>query len=51
LTIIDSSVAVKWFVSDAEPRRRQALAVLEEACAEPNRFAVPELFYNLKARE
>jgi predicted nucleic acid-binding protein len=46
LTIIDTSVAVKWFVADNEPKRTEALSVLESICEEPNRFAVPELFFN-----
>jgi predicted nucleic acid-binding protein len=46
LTIIDTSVAVKWFIADDEPKRAQALSVLESICAEPHRFAVPELFFN-----
>jgi predicted nucleic acid-binding protein len=46
LIIIDSSVAVKWFIADDEPKRKEALAVLENLCAEPHRYAVPELFFN-----
>lgn len=46
LTIIDTSVAVKWFVTGDEPGRSEALAVLENLCAEPNRYIVPELFFN-----
>jgi predicted nucleic acid-binding protein len=46
LTIIDTSVAVKWFIADDEPKRKEALSVLEGVCAEPHRFAVPELFFN-----
>jgi hypothetical protein len=46
LTIIDTSVAVKWFVSDGEPKRKEALIVLDTICCEPHRYAVPELFFN-----
>jgi predicted nucleic acid-binding protein len=46
LTIIDTSVAVKWFVADNEPKRTEALFVLESICVEPGSFAVPELFFN-----
>jgi predicted nucleic acid-binding protein len=46
LTIIDASVAVKWFIADNEPKRSEALSVLESICAEPGSFAVPELFFN-----
>jgi predicted nucleic acid-binding protein len=46
LTIIDTSIAVKWFIADDEPKRPEALSVLERICAEPHRFAVPELFFN-----
>jgi predicted nucleic acid-binding protein len=46
LTIIDTSIAVKWFISDDEPKRKEALSVLDRICAEPHRFAVPELFFN-----
>jgi predicted nucleic acid-binding protein len=46
LTIIDTSVAVKWFIADDEPGRNEALAVLEDICAEPHRYAIPELFFN-----
>ena len=46
LTIIDTSVAVKWFLAGNEPRRKEALAVLENLTAEPRGYAVPELFFN-----
>jgi predicted nucleic acid-binding protein len=46
LTIIDTSVAVKWFVADGEPKRKEALIVLDNICSEPHRYAVPELFFN-----
>jgi len=41
--IIDTSVAIKWFV--LEPGRDRALAVLAEILASPSHFAVPEIFY------
>jgi predicted nucleic acid-binding protein len=46
LTIIDTSVAVKWFLADNEPRREEALAVLDAVLSEPQNYAVPELFFN-----
>jgi predicted nucleic acid-binding protein len=46
LTIIDTSVALKWFIVDNEPKRTEALSVLENICVEPHCFAVPELFLN-----
>jgi predicted nucleic acid-binding protein len=46
LTIIDTSIAVKWFIADGEPKRTEALSVLDSLCAAPHRFAVPELFFN-----
>ena len=46
LAIIDTSVAVKWFIAGDEPGRNEALAVLENLCAEPRGYAVPELFFN-----
>ena len=41
--IIDTSVAIKWFV--AESGQETALQVFEEAMTTPQNFAVPELFY------
>jgi predicted nucleic acid-binding protein len=46
LTIVDTSVAVKWFISEDEPKRKEALAVLKNLCADPHQYAVPELFFN-----
>jgi predicted nucleic acid-binding protein len=46
LTIIDTSVAVKWFLTEDEPGIDAALAVLENLRAEPRGYAVPELFFN-----
>jgi predicted nucleic acid-binding protein len=37
---------MKWFIAGDDPRRKEALAVLENLCAEPHRYAVPELFFN-----
>lgn len=41
--VIDASVAIKWFIN--EPGRDSALEFLEKLLANPNNFAVPELFY------
>lgn len=41
--VIDASVAIKWFTQ--EPGRDQALEILQELFIQPNRFAVPELFF------
>lgn len=41
--VIDSSVALKWFLD--EPGRDRALAVLAEVLRDPEGFAVPELFF------
>lgn len=41
--VIDTSVAVKWFVE--EPGRPAALEVLDQLFGRPQEFVVPELFY------
>jgi len=41
--VIDSSVAIKWFVE--EEGRQAALDVLSRVIANPEEFYVPELFY------
>lgn len=41
--IIDTSVAIKWFV--LEQKRETALSVLEDLFKNPSRFAVPEVFF------
>lgn len=43
--IIDSSVAIKWFV-DEEQGKSEALEILEAIKKSPRYFAVPELFFN-----
>lgn len=43
VTVVDASVAIKWFVR--EPGQEVALTVLLEMLAKPKRFAVPELFF------
>lgn len=40
--VVDASVALRWFLT--EERHPHADAVLERMTAEPERFAVPELF-------
>lgn len=44
IMVIDASVAIKWFV--AETGRDGALSLLDEVGKDPQRFVVPELFYN-----
>ena len=44
-TIIDASVAIKWFVKD-ERGKSQAMTVLDKVRESPSDFAVPELFFN-----
>lgn len=41
--IIDTSVAIKWFVN--EKGRDNALVLLNDLLKDPESFAVPELFY------
>lgn len=41
--VIDASVAIKWFVDEAD--REAALEVLERVIDKPRRFGVPELFF------
>ena len=43
--IVDASVAIKWFVP-TEEYREQVLQVLEDIQKSPQRFGVPELFFN-----
>ncbi len=45
ITLIDASVAIKWYVEN-EPLRFEALQVLDQIRNQPDRFAVPELFFN-----
>jgi predicted nucleic acid-binding protein len=44
LEVIDASVAVEWFV-ETSPAFHDAAAVLERLQDEPQRFVVPELFF------
>lgn len=41
--VVDTSVAVKWFVEEAG--RESAVKIFETMVATPGEFAVPELFY------
>ncbi len=41
--VIDASVALKWFIK--EDGFETALTILEKVFADPNSYAVPELFY------
>lgn len=45
MTVLDASVAIKWFVTD-EPLVREAADVLDEIERDPSSFLVPELFMN-----
>jgi predicted nucleic acid-binding protein len=45
VTIVDASVALKWFV-DGEPLVAEARAVLDGIAEDPQPYAVPELFMN-----
>ena len=45
VTVIDTSVAIKWFVREAEGKH-EAAQVLSQVEASPRLFAVPELFFN-----
>ena len=42
--VLDSSVAAKWFIE--EEGRDRALRVLDQVRDRPERFLVPELFFN-----
>ena len=46
ISVVDVSVAVKWFAADGDPTDAVAERVLAEVVAQPRRFAVPELFFN-----
>ena len=45
ITIIDASVAIKWFVIE-ESGQAAAMATLDRIQDSPQHFAVPELFFN-----
>jgi len=45
LRILDASVAIKWFVP-GEAGHAEALRILDDVQDNPDRFAVPELFFN-----
>ncbi|MCY4628196.1 MAG: type II toxin-antitoxin system VapC family toxin [Acidobacteria bacterium] len=45
MTVLDASVAIKWFVRD-EPLALEAAGVLDEIERDPSSFLVPELFMN-----
>lgn len=45
MTVLDASVAIKWFVKD-EPLVLEAANVLNEVGRDPSSFLVPELFMN-----
>ncbi len=46
IVVLDTSVAIKWFVDEPGPSREQALIVLDQVKLNPTGFAVPELFFN-----
>lgn len=43
MTIVDASVAIKWFIQ--EPKRDRALAVLASLLEQPRRYACPALLW------
>ena len=45
MTVVDASVAAKWFLP-GEPLSSEARAVLHEIRDDPRGFLVPELFMN-----
>jgi predicted nucleic acid-binding protein len=46
-TVLDASVAAKWFLpASAEPLRKQALTLLESYRSGQLRFVVPDLFWS-----
>ena len=45
MTVLDASVAIKWFVKD-EPLVAEAAQVLHDIERDPSGFMVPELFMN-----
>ncbi len=45
IVVIDTSVAVKWFVTEDQDRD-QALEILDQIKQQPARFCVPELLFN-----
>jgi predicted nucleic acid-binding protein len=45
LQILDASVAVKWFIAH-EAGHDEAIRILDRIRDAPQRFAVPELFFN-----
>lgn len=45
LTVIDASVAIKWFVVE-KSGHNEAIEVLDSLQSAPEKFAVPELFFN-----
>lgn len=46
ITVLDASVATKWFAPDGDPTDAAAVAILREVVARPARFVVPELFFH-----
>ena len=45
MTVVDASVAIKWFVTD-EPLVAEAAQVLDEIAGDPAPYGVPDLFMN-----
>lgn len=45
ISVIDASIAVKWFLTD-DLDRESTIEILERIRREPEKFAVPELFYS-----
>lgn len=46
ITVIDTSVAIKWFVNETGEQTEKAKSILLSLKQEPTKFVVPELFFN-----
>ncbi len=46
ITVIDTSVAIKWFINESGEQTDKAKNVLLQIKLDPTRFVVPELFFN-----
>ena len=46
LTVIDTSIAIKWFIDEQGSETEQALKLLDQLKINPADFIVPELFFN-----
>ena len=46
ITVVDASIAIKWFAPDGDRSDTVAVGVLQEIVSRPTRFVVPELFFH-----